>query len=175
MAKGKKEKKTGDYAVGYGKPPQHGQFRKGRSGNPKGRPKKSKNMSTIMKELMESPVTIRQNGRQRNAPFCEAFVHRLAARAMDGSPRDMIAMMKAIHDYMPDVLKTNNMPDIIKVEFVDSDGQGRPADKSRWKDCPPGSSAYESYKRQKERDKDPAVIAAWELSGLADEDDKVPE
>jgi hypothetical protein len=34
----------GEYAVGYGRPPQHTQFQPGRSGNPKSRAKGSKNL-----------------------------------------------------------------------------------------------------------------------------------
>ena len=35
----KKKAKKADYEVGYGCPPKHTQFKKGQSGNPKGRPK----------------------------------------------------------------------------------------------------------------------------------------
>ena len=35
------DKTLDDYEVGYGKPPKNTQFRKGVSGNPRGRPKKS--------------------------------------------------------------------------------------------------------------------------------------
>jgi hypothetical protein len=57
-------------AVGYGKPPKHTRFRKGQSGNPKGRPKKNhtnmnelimKENELIMKEMSTS-VTIREGG-----------------------------------------------------------------------------------------------------------------
>ena len=47
----------GAYDVGYGKPPQHTQFKKGCSGNIKGRPRGSRNAST----LLEVPRPEREN------------------------------------------------------------------------------------------------------------------
>jgi hypothetical protein len=43
-----------DYKVGYGKPPKSGQFKRGKSGNPKGRPKGSLKLATdLAAELNE--------------------------------------------------------------------------------------------------------------------------
>ncbi len=39
------------YEVGYGKPPAASRFKKGQSGNPKGRPKVTKNVSNMLEEV----------------------------------------------------------------------------------------------------------------------------
>jgi hypothetical protein len=40
------------YSVGYGRPPKHTRFKPGRSGNPKGRPRGSRNLSTEMQKVL---------------------------------------------------------------------------------------------------------------------------
>ena len=50
--------------VGYGRPPKHTRFRPGHSGNPKGRPPKSKNTKTMLKDLLYEQVSV-QRGQQR--------------------------------------------------------------------------------------------------------------
>lgn len=112
-----------DYEVGYRKPPKHTQFKKGRSGNPKGRPKGCCNMSTIMKEVMARPVVIKQNGQERRVPFREAFVHRLAGRSLEGRPSDMIALMKAMHNYLPSALEPEHYPENFTVTYVLPNGK----------------------------------------------------
>lgn len=47
-----------DYEVGYGKPPKHTQFKKGCSGNRKGRPKKRKGEQQLLAEILDSEVEV---------------------------------------------------------------------------------------------------------------------
>jgi hypothetical protein len=93
-AKGKRDatrrrKATGrrDYEVGYGRPPTHTRFRPGRSGNPKGRPKGAKNETTILQEIMNRPIEIREAGRLRKISVLAAILLKFAENALKGDPR----------------------------------------------------------------------------------------
>lgn len=60
--------------VGYANPPASHQFKKGKSGNPKGRPKGSKNLSTMIEETLFSKVSIREGGTSRQVTLVEAIL-----------------------------------------------------------------------------------------------------
>ena len=60
---GKRAAAKGDYEVGYCKPPRGAGFKKGQSGNPRGRPPHSKNLSTLLNDTLNELVTITENGR----------------------------------------------------------------------------------------------------------------
>ena len=52
-----------EYPVGYGKPPKSGQFKKGQSGNPKGRPKGSLDYTTYVQQMLSAQVTVTESGK----------------------------------------------------------------------------------------------------------------
>jgi hypothetical protein len=75
--------------VGYGKPPVKHQFKKGKSGNPSGRPKLPKRkppldfQQNLIAEL-KSPITIIENGKKKEITTFEAFMKSVIARALKG-------------------------------------------------------------------------------------------
>jgi hypothetical protein len=74
-------------AVGYGNPPKKHQFKKGQSGNPKGRPTGSRNVGTILEETLTMMVTIRDDGQKRKISAPEALVMAVLRGALKGDAR----------------------------------------------------------------------------------------
>ncbi len=75
------------YQVGFGKPPQHTQFQPGQSGNPKGRPKGSRSTLTLVGEVLDSAIVIREGGKQRKGSKLEAMIISLYQQGMQGDAR----------------------------------------------------------------------------------------
>ncbi len=76
-----------DNVVGYGRPPRHTRFQPGRSGNPKGRPKGSKNFSTLFSEELARPVTLTENGKRRRMPKRQALAKQVINKALTNDPK----------------------------------------------------------------------------------------
>jgi hypothetical protein len=56
---------SNDYTVGYGRPPKTSQFRKGQSGNPRGRPKNAKSRKTLIATALNEKVIVNENGERK--------------------------------------------------------------------------------------------------------------
>ncbi len=72
-------------AVGYCSPPEHSRFKKGRSGNPKGRPKKPEDAYTVLQRVLKRKV--RSKGAKRQMPLSEALIWKLKEVALSGDRR----------------------------------------------------------------------------------------
>ena len=91
MAKKRKKVSSTAQKVGRGNPPKHTQFRKGTTGNPKGRPKGSKNLSTYLMEAARDQVSATVGGKTRKISKIQATAMQLATKAAGG---DQAAMGK---------------------------------------------------------------------------------
>jgi hypothetical protein len=80
-------KGQGDYKIGYGKPPEHTRFRPGQSGNPAGRPRAARNLSTILEAELKKPVSVREGGNVRRVAKREALIASLVNKALQGDIR----------------------------------------------------------------------------------------
>jgi hypothetical protein len=76
-----------NYEVGYGKPPVHTQFQKGRSGNPKGKPKGRKNTKTMIRDIAFAPIEIQVQGKTQKITAYEATLMKLRQGALSGDFR----------------------------------------------------------------------------------------
>jgi hypothetical protein len=75
------------YRIGYRRPPRHSRFRKGRSGNPRGRPKGSRNLGTILWQALLERIEIHKGSRRRKITKYQAAIEQLVNRAAAGDLR----------------------------------------------------------------------------------------
>jgi hypothetical protein len=75
------------YEIGYGKPPNHSQFKPGQSGNRGGRPKGTRNLKTDLADELAERVAINEGGRKRAVSKQRAMVKQMMAKALRGDVR----------------------------------------------------------------------------------------
>jgi len=89
---------TRDDGVGYGRPPRAHQFKPGRSGNPRGRPKGTKNEATILRDLLNRKINVREGGtlaQDLNLGSDPAAIHR---RCPEGQCEDRGFSFQSLRD-----------------------------------------------------------------------------
>ena len=85
-----------DDEVGYGKPPKETQFKKGESGNPKGRPKSAKNLKTDLEEELSERIVAREGERTVKISKQRAVIKTLLARTVKGDARAGATLLNLI-------------------------------------------------------------------------------
>lgn len=78
---------------GYGRPPKHSQFKKGRSGNPQGRPKGASSFKADLAAELQEKLSLTENGKERKVTKQRAFIKTLTAAAIKKDIRAVNALL----------------------------------------------------------------------------------
>jgi Family of unknown function (DUF5681) len=81
-------------SVGYARPPIASRFKPGKSGNPRGRPRNSRNLKTIIQGALTAPVVLREGARKRSISKLEGIVLKQIESALKGNEKAALATLK---------------------------------------------------------------------------------
>ena len=85
---------TTEGEVGYRRPPVKSRFRKGQSGNPRGRRKGQRNLGPVLAEVLRQTVTVKQEGKSQRMSKGEAVIKILLTKANKGDSRAIKAVLE---------------------------------------------------------------------------------
>jgi hypothetical protein len=98
-----------NYEVGKGRTPKATRWKPGQSGNPKGRPKGSKNAATMAQAELKRRVTATVNGQKRQLTVADVAYRRLGDKAMGGDQKAFgFLLMLANHVDPSDIKPTDS-------------------------------------------------------------------
>jgi hypothetical protein len=86
------------YEVGYGKPPRANQFRKGRTGNPRGKRQGEENMISAFKRIVSKRVKINDGEKVRTITLAEAVILKNYNAALQKDPFAMSNVFRLVED-----------------------------------------------------------------------------
>ena len=109
--------------IGYRSPPKATRFRKGQSGNARGRPK-NRHREIPYDAVLGQMVTIREDGRERRVTAAEAFLLQLTQKGLAGDSAAARASLEAVEAARD--AKEEDRPAVAKI-VVSSVGSGADA------------------------------------------------
>lgn len=147
--------------AGYGKPPVHAQFKPGRSGNPKGRPKGLRNIRSVIEEALNQRITIREGDRTRSLTKLDGVILTMITGALKGNPKalgSLIMVMRSLgmtgeppaaNDQKPFTADDESLiADFLRRRGSESQpltaSEGKEEDKAEAKDAPPSHRSTKS-------------------------------
>ena len=108
------------YAVGFGRPPRRTRFKKGRSGNPKGRPRGSRTSLTLLEQALSELVDVTENGQRKKITKGQAMLKQLVNKGASGDPRAMqmlLGQIRSLEDHL-ESSRAEVLPGETKVQML---------------------------------------------------------
>jgi len=87
-----------NYQVGYARPPQKTRFQKGKSGNPAGRVRGSKNVTGLLLQALGEQVTVNENGERKRISKAEAIIKQLVNKGASGDARSIQMLLQEMRN-----------------------------------------------------------------------------
>ena len=84
------------YEIGYRRPPASNRFTKGKSGNPRGRPKGSNNFVTLLEKELSHSIVVNENGKKKTITRLQAMVKKLVAAALQGDQKGLLTLLEIL-------------------------------------------------------------------------------
>lgn len=121
IEKTKTGKPMGDHEIGYARPPEKSKWKKGQSGNPKGRSRKQeREVQDMVRDAIRREIPVREGDQTRSAPYMELFFMDWANKALKGTPKEKKDFYKALQENFADALEP------IEPEPVEMESQVKP-------------------------------------------------
>jgi Family of unknown function (DUF5681) len=101
-----------DYGVGYRKPPKASRWRKGQSGNPRGR--RARNLKTELTEELSEVISVKEQGLARTITKQRALIKAMTAKAVQGDTRAANLLINIIFRLLRPELIEDMPPELTK-------------------------------------------------------------
>src|SRR6516164_1491424 len=89
--------RRGDYEVGYKRPPKETRFKKGNNANPRGRPRGSKNLATLLNEALNTPAETVEDGTRRQRTKRDVVIAQLVDQSANADLRATKLLLDMLH------------------------------------------------------------------------------
>lgn len=97
-----------NYKVGYGNPPLHGRFQKGRSGNPAGRRAEQERFASVLREELASEIVMKIGDQKIKASVMRGLTKMMINMALSGDKKAISELMRQINRYFPERTTTED-------------------------------------------------------------------
>jgi hypothetical protein len=100
------------YTVGFGKPPAKTRFKKGQSGNPKGRPKaasRPRALNDLVSTCLLNEIDVTLGGKRQKKQALEAVILKLTLMALGGDVRAIRTIIDIAGKHIPNQVKLEDL------------------------------------------------------------------